>query len=235
MKVLRSITVLFLFVFFGVGAFFISFFVFPFLKTKCACQKVIYVAWKNFCNLLEFLKIIEINYHAKTPAPKGKIIVSNHPTYIDIVILTALIPNCICMAKKELRNNIFMGNIVKSLNLINDENEARLIEEAKKALDAGFNIIIFPSGTRTKKGEPLILHKGAAQIAIKTGANILPVNISQSYEFLAKGQSVLCAGVSPCKYVITMKDEIEIKAFAPDLSEIKLRNKITEKIKFEIS
>lgn len=236
MKFLRSVLVLFMFVFFGIGAFIINYFIIPFKKqNKNTSYKVVSGAWKFFVSMLQKTKIIsiEIDNKEKLKDIKGKIVVANHPSFIDVVLLTSILPKSVCVAKKELKKNFFMGNIVKSLYLINDENKETLIKDAKNILDEGFNIIIFPTGTRTLENEPLILHKGASMIAISLKVNIVPIFIKTDYKFLAKKQKVYDAGDKPVKYFIKINDEIEIKE--ENLSPVHYRNKINNIIRDRIS
>ncbi len=245
MKLLRSFVVLFLFAFFGCGAIIINYFVFPFIslfskqeeKRKRYCC-VVHKTWKFFCSMMEKANSIkvEIKNSEKLKNLSGKIIVANHPSFIDIVLLIGAIPNTVCVAKKDLKKNIFMGNIVKSLYLINDENTDDLIKETIDILKEGYNIVVFPSGTRTLENEPLKLHKGAALMAIHSQADILPINISCDYKFLAKHQKIYDASDRPITYTITINDEIKIAEFLQgNLTSIQQRNRINEVIKEKIS
>ena len=245
MKLFRSFIVLFLFAFFGCGALIINYIVFPYIslfvkeeeKRKAYCN-VIHTTWKFFCTMMQKAGTIkvELTNPEKIKNLKGKIIVANHPSYIDIVLLIGSVPNTICVAKKELKKNIFMGNIVKSLYLINDEESEKMLKNTVEILKEGYNIVIFPSGTRTQKNEPLKLHKGAALMALHTHCDIVPVHISCDYKFLAKHQKVYDAGEKPVTYTITINDEIKIEDFSKEnLTQIQQRNRINETIKQKIS
>lgn len=248
----RSFVVVLLFAFFGAGAILISYVIFPCIsifekkeKKKQSYSNVIHKTWKFFIHLmektgsikvlLENLEKLETETQQNT---KGKIIVANHPSFIDIVLLIGLMPNTICIAKKELKKNIFMGNIVKSLYLINDEDKEKLLKDALEVLNNGFNIVIFPTGTRTVEGEDLKLHKGASMMALHAKADILPVYINCDYRFLTKNQKIYDAGKKPVKYTITVNELIKIDDFAKqssNLTKIQLRNRVNKAIKEKIS
>lgn len=243
----RSFIVLFLFAFFGVGALIISFLIFPYgsvfvkkERRKYFYSNVIHKTWKFFTAMMVKTGIIKvvIENAEKIENVRGKIIVANHPSFIDIVLLIGLLPDTVCIAKKELKKNFFMGNIVKSLYLINDEDNEKLLKESFEVLQKGFNIIIFPTGTRTVDTEELKLHKGASMIALHSKADILPVYINCDYKFLAKNQKIYDAGTKPVTYTITPNDEIKTEDFAKsndDLTKIQLRNRINQAIKEKIS
>ena len=244
-KILRSFLVLFLFAFFGSGALILNFIIFPFINFFISEEKRIYISsniihssWKFFINMILFCKIIRINFHNKDRLKdiKGKIIVANHPTYIDILILIANMKNTLCVAKKELKKNFFMANIVKTAYIVNDENNLEFINETKNALDSGFNIIIFPTGTRTEENKELKLHKGASNLAVQCNKDIIPVYINCSRKFLAKGQKVYDAGRDIIDFDITINETIKIEEInGLNLTEIQKRNRINEIIKKRIT
>ena len=109
----RSFVVLFLFAFFGVGALIISFIIFPFgavfvkkERRKRFYSGVIHKTWKFFIDLIQKSGIIKLvlTNGEKLKNIKGKIIVANHPSFIDIVLLIGLLPDTVCIAKKVNEN-----------------------------------------------------------------------------------------------------------------------------------
>ena len=244
LKLWRSFVVIFLFGFFGTGAIIINYLVFPwisvFVKKERRKQnycKVVHNTWNFFCKLMQkagAIKIVLENPEEFSKI-KGKIIVANHPSFIDIVLIIGLLPDTVCIAKKELKKNIVMGNIVKSVHLINDEDNDELLKESSEILKSGYNIVIFPTGTRTTEGENPKLHKGAALMALHTGVNIVPLHIGCDYKFLAKHQKIYDAGEKPVTYTITVNEEINVKDYTEqDLTKIQMRNRINSAIKERI-
>lgn len=244
LKLWRSFVVIFLFGFFGAGAIIINYLAFPmisvFIKKEKRKQKycnVVHKTWNFFCKLMQKAGSIKIVLQNPEEFSKirGKIIVANHPSFIDIVLIIGLLPETVCIAKKELKNNIVMGNIVKSLYLINDEDNDELLKEASEILKHGYNIVIFPTGTRTTENEEPKLHKGAALMALHAGVNIVPLHIECDYKFLAKHQKIYDAGAKPVTYTITVNEEINVNDYAAqDFTKIQMRNRINRAIKERI-
>ena len=241
-KFYKSFLILICFCIFGVGALFISFIIFPTIgllapeqSKKMIYADVIHSTWKFFINLLQKIDIIKIKFNDEKLLSdlSGKVIVASHPTFIDIVILIGTIPNSTCLAKKETLKNPFFSNIVKSIYIINDTELEKFKSETDKFLKAGFNIIIFPSGTRTTDKEDTKLHKGSAVIALNSNAGIIPIKITTDYPFLQKNGSICDIGEQPVTYNIEVKDEIYPQNYA-NLTEIKARKDIMELIKKEI-
>ena len=119
---------------------------------------------------------------------RGRVIVANHLTLIDIVILIATLPDSTSIAKAAARRNFFYSQIVRRVFLVNDD-PARALDESRRLLAQGVNVIVFPAGTRTPADAPArTIRRGAAQIALHADAPILPIRIDCDPPVLAKGQ-----------------------------------------------
>jgi 1-acyl-sn-glycerol-3-phosphate acyltransferase len=109
-----------------------------------------------------------------------------------VVLLISLIPNADCIVKAEHWKNPLLRLILSSIYIPNSLNVVETIKACKKSLAQGNHIILFPEGTRTPKGTSNIrLHRSAAQIALRTGTDILPVQINCSeHSGLSKNDSI---------------------------------------------
>lgn len=120
---------------------------------------------------------------------QGRLIIANHPSLLDVVILMALTPNAQCIIKRELWNNRFLGGVMRRAEYIrNDLEGGALIEACRRSLDEGGNIIVFPEGTRSRPGVMPRFHRGFANIATLTQVEILPVVITCDPPTLTKGE-----------------------------------------------
>ena len=119
---------------------------------------------------------------------RGHVIVANHLTLIDIVILIAMLPDSTSIAKAAAKRNFFYSQIVRRIFLVNDD-PARALDEAQHLLARGVNVIVFPEGTRTPAdASSRTIRRGAAQIAIHADVPIQPILIGCDPPVLAKGQ-----------------------------------------------
>ena len=234
----RSVLTVLCFFGFGVGGFIIGVALFPIAALfggKAAKVKLLRASWIFFEFVMRSLGLIRVERKGVNPNQRGRVIVANHPSYIDIVLLIGLIPDTLCVVKSEIKKNPIMSNIVKSTYLINDENNDTLKKEAKQALSDGYNVIIFPTGTRSVEGEALKLHSGAASVAMYANVPIVPIHITCDYKFLAKHQKIYDAGEKPVNYYLKINDTINIDDFkTPDINDTKLRRRINSVIKDRI-
>ncbi|AQT60778.1 1-acyl-sn-glycerol-3-phosphate acyltransferase [Cellvibrio sp. PSBB023] len=118
----------------------------------------------------------------------GVLVVANHPTLLDAVLLMAVMPNATFIVKAAMAHNPITCWIVSLAGYIpNDEVGVELVEKAAAALRTGETLMIFPEGTRTQ-GDTLILKRGAANIALAANCPLLPVMIDCQPMTLRKGE-----------------------------------------------
>ncbi len=131
-----------------------------------------------------------LDYHIEgaslPPAKQGCLIVANHPTLIDYVLLASVMPDIDCLVKAELQHNPFIKGVIRAAGYLQNAQADTLIPEIQRRLAAGNNILLFPEGTRTHPGEPLRLLRGAANIALRTGCDLCVVHIRCSQSTLSK-------------------------------------------------
>ncbi|AIK96365.1 lysophospholipid acyltransferase family protein [Candidatus Odyssella acanthamoebae] len=184
---------------FGIGGFLLGSLIFPVIilgtrdkdKRRHRVRSMIRVTFKLFLGLLEFLGIIKLVVHdlSKLDQLKGCLIICNHPTLIDVVIIMAYMKNVQCVVKKELWSSFFLGGVVRAAGYFRNDTDPELfLAESKRQLQSGENILIFPEGTRTKPGLPLKLVRGLGNLALAANANIQSLVLRCNNVFLAKGQ-----------------------------------------------
>lgn len=146
---------------------------------------------------------------------RGRVIVANHLTLIDIVILIAMLPDSTSIAKAAAKRNFFYSQIVRRIFLVNDD-PASVLDEARRLLAQGVNVIVFPEGTRTPANAPYRkLRRGAAQIALHAGVPIRPILIGCDPPVLAKGQPWHDVADRTIVWTLRVLEEIPVAAPAP--------------------
>lgn len=130
-----------------------------------------------------FMKL-EIKGANNIPTQGPVVVISNHTSNWDPLILGVYLPRKLCfMAKEELFKIFFLGSIFRNLGAIPVKRGAadrNAIRQSIKILGEGKVLAMFPEGTRSKTGEVRDFQPGAAMIAYKGKATIVPVGLKNT-------------------------------------------------------
>ena len=140
----------------------------------------------------------------------GRLVLSNHPSLIDAVILIAIIDNPNGIIKSSLFNNPSMYGLAKIAGLMRNIEGPELIRKSIESISTGENLIIFPEGTRTKVLGQVTFKQGAAYIAIKGGVNINPILIVTSEPVLRKDHSWYKVPTKKPVFTVSVLDEVNV-------------------------
>lgn len=144
-------------------------------------QKV-FLKWSE--DTLEIIGI-EVEIHGKENIPNETCaFVGNHQSILDIPVLkTALHDKTIgFIAKKEALEYPILGFWIKNTNCVpldrdNPREAIKVISKGAQYIKDGYNMIIFPEGTRSKDGQVHEFKKGSAKLATKAKAPVVPFSI----------------------------------------------------------
>ena len=117
----------------------------------------------------------------------GLIVVANHPSMLDAMMLVARLPRSACIMKASLLRNPFLGPGAKLARYIRNDSPRGLIRLAVEDLKQGGQLLMFPEGTRTTQAPINAFRPGVAVIAKLAGAPIQTVFIDTSSPYLCKG------------------------------------------------
>ena len=126
---------------------------------------------------------VKVEHRERVPDDGGAIVASNHISFFDSVALLQSIPRrAFFIGKAEYMHSWTTRRLFPAMGLIPIEREqARkalaALEVAASVLHRGDVLTIYPEGTRSRDG---LLHKGhtgVAQLALMSGAPIVPVGL----------------------------------------------------------
>ncbi len=164
----------------------------PVAEQAALNQRVIHYIFKFYVLLLRALGVLSITVENRAILAKGggRIIIANHPTLIDVVLLMAILPRAQCIVKKELWSSPYLGGVMRYAGYIrNDLAFEELLRACRASLAAGSDLIVFPEGTRTSPGAPVRFKRGSARIALFLKANMQLVKIECTPLALVKGEA----------------------------------------------
>ncbi len=142
-------------------------------------QFVLHLYFRFFIGLLVRLGIMELDVvGGERLAEPGVLVVANHPTLIDALILMAYMPQADCVVKADHYDNVWLAATIKGAGYIPNRNGSQVVEECVRRLERGRSVLIFPEGTRSPKDQLGDFSRGAAHIALRAGCSPLPVTIT---------------------------------------------------------
>lgn len=149
---------------------------------------------RSFCLHLAFMRLIRVMKECRFRGWENLrsggpfLIVANHPTLLDVVALISRLPEVDCVIKKEVWDHKCMGGAVRGADYIFNGG-AQFVSQALDRLKRGHSILLFPEGTRSPLHGLRPFLRGAARLALESGAKIIPVVIRCDPPFLMKGQA----------------------------------------------
>ena len=181
---------------FGLAGLIIGLLLFPIMfvvlrdtrARQVAARKLIGAAFGAFVWMMKSLGVLSYRIlGAENIVPgRSQLIIANHPTLIDVVFLISLFPQTECVIKEAVTKNPFMVSTVTAANYISNRELQDLLDSCVARLQSGASLLLFPEGTRSVKGQPLDFKLGAAEVAIRADAEILPIIIECVPWILAK-------------------------------------------------
>ena len=132
----------------------------------------------TFVRLLKLFGLIDYRFQLQPlqATKPGKLIIANHPSLIDVVLLFAAYKDICCIVKAALWNSFFTGATVRLAGFIPNNTEHALALAVDK-LHRGEHLLVFPEGTRRDNTEPAHFKRGVANIAVHAEVDILPILI----------------------------------------------------------
>src|SRR5690606_9930917 len=115
------------------------------------------------------------------PSTGGVLIVSNHQSYLDPVLLAVPLYRPVSfLAKSELFKNAFFSWLIRNLNAFpvrQGAGDVGAMKETIRRLQQGHMLVIYPEGSRTDTGDLLPIAPGAALVIRRAGVPVIPAII----------------------------------------------------------
>ena len=135
--------------------------------------------------ILKILFGLKIDGFRNLPKRNNFIIVANHTSFLDPLVVAAAVPKKIyCIALKGLYKVAWLGWVLPKLDAIPTGDSS---EKAIELLLKNNIVGLFPEGARSRDGQLKVFRKGAALLAFKTGRPVVPCAISGAYQALPAG------------------------------------------------
>lgn len=166
------------------------------LKKAKNAEERIALRMQYATTILKKLNItIKVLNKEKIPEDGKFLLISNHRSIIDPLIVELALKDSkidgFWVAKKELYNSFFFGNMTRNAGSILLDREASnmssFFKDTKEIVKQGHSIFVFPEGTRYKgEGSMGTFKDGSKIIALKNRLPILPVFIKSNAHAVLK-------------------------------------------------
>ena len=164
-----------------------------------------------------------INEHKekfKDPA----VIISNHQSVIDIMLMLLLHPKILIVTNERVWKHWLWGAILRYADYYPAfSGYDNMMEDIKRKVKLGYSLMVFPEGTRSINGDIRRFHKGAFMMAKELNLPILPIMIHGVNETLRKGEFFLFSG----KITLKILPRIPISELPYDVSVAAVAKQMT--------
>lgn len=131
------------------------------------------------------LHLLGIEYKTLNSAPhknQGTMVVSNHLSYIDVLVMAAINPS-LFVTSVEIKNTPFLGQLCEAGGCLyverrNKRNIGEEIKDITRAMERGLDVVIFPEATSTNGEEVKHFKRPLFKAAIDANVNIITSTIN---------------------------------------------------------
>jgi len=137
---------------------------------------------------------------------KPAVIIANHSSFLDILLMVMSHPKLILLTNKWVWNSPVFGLAVRLAEYYPvAEGAENTIDKLKSKVDEGYSIVVFPEGTRSVDGKIGRFHKGAFFLAENLNVDLLPILIHGAQYTMTKGFFFLKNGHLTLKFLPRIK------------------------------
>jgi 1-acyl-sn-glycerol-3-phosphate acyltransferase len=153
-------------------------------------------AWGTFYIVLNPLWRVRVTGREKLPWRGPAVLVANHLSMLDILVVYGLFRPFKWVAKAELFKVPFIGwnmalNDYVPIRRGDRESIRRMMEHCRAHLARGMPVLLFPEGTRSQDGHLQSFKDGAFRLAAEANVPVIPVVITGTSDTLPKHGLVL--------------------------------------------
>jgi 1-acyl-sn-glycerol-3-phosphate acyltransferase len=135
---------------------------------------------------------VRVEGREKINPAKVYVMVSNHQSGLDIMVLFKLHRHFKWVAKKGLFIIPFIGwnmrlNGYISIERSRGRSKMQMMDKAAESIRKGNSMMLFPEGTRSHDGNLQTYKTGAFRLALETQSPILPIVIKDTHQAVKKG------------------------------------------------
>jgi 1-acyl-sn-glycerol-3-phosphate acyltransferase len=164
-------------------------------------QRLVHRSLRVYLRVCEAIGAFRVeSRHAERLAAVPALVVANHPTLLDVVLLLAHMPQADCIAKRAVWRNPFLRLVVEAAAYIPNDTAEDLVVRCCERLAAGRSVILFPEGSRSPLEGLREFQRGAAHIALASRCPVVPTLLYCDPPALKKGQPWYAVPSEPMRF-----------------------------------
>lgn len=126
-----------------------------------------------------------VGYDAKLMSERNFLLVGNHLSYLDVLVLSSVQP-CVFVTSVDMGEQFFLGDMAELGGSIFVERRHRGqigndIGVMAQTLRKGHNVVVYPEGTSSNGERVLPFKKSLLMSAVEAGVDVLPVVIKYTH------------------------------------------------------
>lgn len=137
---------------------------------------------------------LHVNLQVSGPVPPGGLIVSNHLSYLDIMVFSAIAP-CVFVSKREVRGWPLFGRLATLAGTVyvdraRASDTPRVNDELAATLTQGVRAVLFPEGTSSDGRQVLPFRSPLLEAAVATESPVTAAYLEYAASDSDVGQDV---------------------------------------------
>jgi 1-acyl-sn-glycerol-3-phosphate acyltransferase len=180
-------------------------------------RQVIFGGYRFFAWALHVLGLVEYKPPPLTLPKRPYVLVSNHPSLLDVMMLLGTFPDMTVLVKASWFESRFIGPLLRGGGYLpgpsstDSDDGAPVLDRIVATLREGTSVLIFPEGSRSPPGELRRFRIGAVEAARRAEVPLLPILLRCNHRTLLKGQA-WHEGVphSAIRYDVTLWDPMRV-------------------------
>lgn len=175
------------------------------------------------------------------PESGGFIVASNHLSFLDSVIIQALLPRQVRFfakadywTQKGLKGKIMRGffDSVGSIPVERGDHSASVtaLKQLVDFIESGDGVGIYPEGTRSRDGRLYRGRTGVGWLALTTGVPVVPVGLVGTDRLQPPGKNIIL----PRKFEIRVGEPVQVEHMGPKHG-LQIRRQTTDTIMAKIA
>jgi 1-acyl-sn-glycerol-3-phosphate acyltransferase len=156
-------------------------------------------------------------------AGRGYVVVANHPTLLDVVLLLGAYRDLTCMVKRSWYRSLALGMLLRQSAYLPGPSRAPGEDEGDDVLGtmvehlrAGHPLLVFPEGTRSPPGRLHRFRRGAVEAAVRAQVPIVALHLAVDQPFLTREAPVWAIPDRPVRFTLALLDVIETRGLGAE-------------------